>query len=717
MAEKPTYEELEQRVKELEKTVFKCKPAEEALIESEKLYRLIVENVTDIIWIVDMEMRFTYFSPSVTQMRGYSVEEAMAQSVAEAMTPASFESAMKMIAEELALHNKMERDPNRSRKIKAELTCKDGSTVWTEIESNFIYDSEGQPTGILGVTRNITERKESEKERKRAADALRESEERYKKFFDNALAGLFRSRLSDGMFIEMNSKAVELLGLPVEEVVGKVYSAGLYRNPGQRRELISKLKQDGEVHGFEADLKLYDGRDVTFSISVKAYPDKDYMEGAVIDITERKQAEEALRESEEKYRSVVENANEGITVTQDGMLKFINRKTVEFSGYSEEELMSRPFIEIVHPDDQQVVMQHHLKRLKGEEIPGVYVLRIIAKDGTIKWLESNGVIITWEGKPATLNLLSDITERKEMEEELLRAQKLESVGILAGGIAHDFNNILTTILGNVSLARMQVNPEDELFDLLREAETASTRAQTLTKQLLTFAKGGAPVKEIVQIKDVIKDSSLFVLRGSKSGCEFSIAEDLWPIDVDVGQISQVIDNIVINANQAMPKGGIIQVAAENLIIEDRHGLPVKPGRYVRISVIDQGVGIAEKHLLNIFDPYFTTKQEGSGLGLATTYSIVKKHDGHITVESRLGVGTTFHIYLPASDKAVPEKAETRPIKGQGRILVMDDEAPLRKMVGRMLKNLGYESEFAKDGAEAIRMYKEAQESEKPYDVV
>jgi CheY-like chemotaxis protein len=314
-------------------------------------------------------------------------------------------------------------------------------------------------------------------------------------------------------------------------------------------------------------------------------------------------------------------------------------------------------------------------------------------------------------------LLSDITERKKMEEELLRAQKLESVGLLAGGIAHDFNNILTTILGNVSLARMQVNPEDELFDLLREAETASTRAQTLTKQLLTFAKGGAPVKEIVQIKDVIKDSSLFVLRGSKSGCEFSIAEDLWPIDVDVGQISQVIDNIVINANQAMPKGGIIQVAAENLIIEDRHGLPVKPGRYIRISITDQGVGIAEKHLLNIFDPYFTTKQEGSGLGLATTYSIVKKHDGHITVESRLGVGTTFHIYLPASDKAVPEKAETRPIKGQGRILVMDDEAPLRKMVGRMLKNLGYESEFAKDGAEAIRMYKEAQESEKPYDVV
>jgi CheY-like chemotaxis protein len=205
-----------------------------------------------------------------------------------------------------------------------------------------------------------------------------------------------------------------------------------------------------------------------------------------------------------------------------------------------------------------------------------------------------------------------------------------------------------------------------------------------------------------------------VLRGSKSNCEFSIAENLWPAEVDVGQISQVINNIVINANQAMPKGGTIQVAAENLIIESGHGLPVKPGRYIRISITDQGVGIGENHFLNIFDPYFTTKQEGSGLGLATAYSIIKKHNGHIAVESQLGVGTTFHIYLPASDKAIPEKEKVKVIKGQGRILVMDDEVALRKVVGKMLAMLGYEAEFAQDGAEAIRMVKEA---EKPYDAV
>ena len=256
--------------------------------------------------------------------------------------------------------------------------------------------------------------------------------------------------------------------------------------------------------------------------------------------------------------------------------------------------------------------------------------------------------------------------------------------------------------------------------MLNEAEMASARAQALTNQLLTFAKGGAPLKETALVEDIIKESSSFVLRGSKSHCGISIEEGLWPAEVDVGQISQVINNIVINANQAMPEGGIIQVAAVNLMIDYRHDLPLEPGRYIRISIKDQGVGIAQKHLLNIFDPYFTTKHEGSGLGLATSFSIIKKHDGHIAVESQLGVGTTFHIYLPASEKRVPEKPEkeeTRLIKGHGRILVMDDEASLRKMLGRMLKDLGYESEFAKDGAEALRIYKDTQESEKPYDAV
>ena len=425
-----------------------------------------------------------------------------------------------------------------------------------------------------------------------------------------------------------------------------------------------------------------------------------------------KTAEKALRESREKYQELAESISD-VFFAMDKNLRYThwNRASEILTGIPAEKAVGKTLME-VFPDNEarQQVKKMYLSVIETKMPKHL----IVSYPGNEQIVHEINTYPTIEGVSV---FVKDITERKKMEEELLRSQKLESVGVLAAGIAHDFNNILTTIFGNISLARMQVSPEDELFDLLREAETASTRAQALTMQLLTFAKGGAPVKEIASIKDMLKESFAFVLRGSKSGCEFSIAKDLWPAEVDIGQISQVINNIVINANQAMPEGGILQVAAENLIIEDRHGLPVKPGRYVRISIKDQGMGIAEKHLLNIFDPYFTTKQEGSGLGLATTYSIVKKHEGHITVESQLGVGTTFHIYLPASDKPVHEKKEIQLITGQGRILVMDDQAPLRKIIGRLLKNLGYESEFAKGGAEAVRMVKEAQVSEKHYDAI
>ncbi len=450
--------------------------------------------------------------------------------------------------------------------------------------------------------------------------------------------------------------------------------------------------------------------------------------GTYEDITEQVRTEEERKKLQAQLSNAMEMAHLGhweydvakdLFTFNDHFYKIFRTTAKQVGAYtmSSAEYARR----FVHPDDMHVVEEENRKTIEATDPHFSRQLehRMLLADGTIGHIAVRFFIVKdAQGKTVkTYGVNQDITERKKMEEELLRSQKLESVGILAGGIAHDFNNILTTILGNVSMARMQARPEDEMFDLLIEAEKASIRAQTLTKQLLTFAKGGAPLKEIASIKDILKESPFFVLRGSKSRCKLSMAEDLFPAEVDIGQISQVINNIVINANQAMPTGGIIQVTAENLIIDSGDGLPLKSGRYIRISIKDQGVGIAEKHLSKVFDPYFTTKQEGNGLGLATTYSIIKKHDGHITVESRPEIGTTFHIYLPASEKAVPENEVARIIKGRGRILVMDDEAPLRKIVGRMLEKLGYESEFAKDGTEAVRMVKEAKESETPYDAV
>ena len=315
----------------------------------------------------------------------------------------------------------------------------------------------------------------------------------------------------------------------------------------------------------------------------------------------------------------------------------------------------------------------------------------------------------------------DITERRRMEKELLNIQKLESIGTLAGGIAHDFNNILTVILGNISLAEMYTDP-DKISERLAEAQKASMQARDLTQQLLTFSRGGAPIKKMTSVAELLKDLAAFALRGSNVRCEFSIPDDLWPVEVDEGQMNQAISNIVIKADQVMPDGGIIKVRAENETVGAEDALPLHSGAYVKISVEDQGGGIPEADLQRIFDPYFTKDQGGSGLELATSYSIITRHDGYITAESQVGVGTTFHIYLPAYPERVlveeePVKEEEKLITGKGRILVMDDMDFIRELATEMLGNLGYKVTTAIDGAEAIELYKKAKESGQPFDAV
>jgi two-component system cell cycle sensor histidine kinase/response regulator CckA len=437
------------------------------------------------------------------------------------------------------------------------------------------------------------------------------------------------------------------------------------------------------------------------------------------EIVERVRTEEALRESEDKHRQLVENANEAIVVAQDGRLRFVNRRATELSGYSAEELKSNPFINWVHPEDRDMVRQNYLKRISGEPAPANYTIRLIHKDGSVKWVDISEVRISWEGSPATLNFLSDITEKRHLEQELQKAQKLESIGVLAGGIAHDFNNILASIMGNISLAKLDADPDGSSYNFLEKAEKASKRATGLTQQLLTFSRGGAPVKKVTSIADVITDCATFVLSGSRVRCDFNLPTDLWPVEIDVDQIYQVIHNITINADQAMPDGGIIRISAENIAVAAEHGLPLASGRYVKIAIQDLGSGIPEAYLNKIFDPYFTTKQNGIGLGLATAYSIVKGHDGHIGVKSQAGVGTTFTVYLPASEEKVPEAVEDRrdSLPGRGKILAMDDEDMIRDLIHHMLHRMGYEAKVARDGEEAIHLYRHSFEAGEPFDAV
>jgi two-component system cell cycle sensor histidine kinase/response regulator CckA len=311
-------------------------------------------------------------------------------------------------------------------------------------------------------------------------------------------------------------------------------------------------------------------------------------------------------------------------------------------------------------------------------------------------------------------------ENELLEQERLRVARLESISTLAGGIAHDFNNLLTGIMGNIGITKMIVDPGDKIYEMMNEAEKAAGRARDLTQQLLTFARGGKAVKKSVHITELIKESATFALRGSDVKLELSLAGDLWPVEVDEGQINQVIQNLVINANEAMPGGGILRIRAGNTLVKKAGALPLSRGDYVVIDIEDTGTGVSRENLERIFEPYFTTKEKGTGLGLSTAYSIVKNHGGYIAAESTDGKGTTFRVYLPASGK--PSNVREKHVPGgmpqaEGKILVMDDEEIIRNMLSNMLQVVGYKAEAAADGSEALTKYTRAMESGKPFDAV
>ncbi len=569
---------------------------------------------------------------------------------------------------------------------------------------------------------------------------------------------------------------------------------------------------------------------------------------AAYDITQRRQVEEALQVSEAKFRLLVDNAYEGILVAREGMLLYVNPQMIHLSGYTYEELTARPFVEFVDPDDRPLVLEHHIKRMKGEIDPEeVYSFRIVRKDGAIRWLETKGAIITWDNKPANLNLVSDITERKQAVEALrqsketlqrimdsssavisakdlegkyifinalyeklfhvsnseilgktdydifprivadafrdvdlqtikagmpieaeeavpqddgmhyyislkfplydsnkkpyavcgmstditerkklgeqsMKSQKLESIGTLAGGIAHDFNNLLQGVFGYISLAKITANNKEKSAAALEQAEKALHQTVNLTTQLLTFSKGGKPFKKKIDLGPIIENSANFMLSGSRSDLRLNIAADLWQVEADEGQIGQVVQNIVLNADQAMPVGGTVRVTAANMAKGDASLRPgLAKGDYIVIAIHDTGVGIPEQYLSKIFDPYFTTKEKGSGLGLATSYTIVKNHGGIIDVMIKYGEGTTFMIYLPAIVGQVrlesEEKKQELSPSGKARVLVMDDEEVIRNLSSELLGVLGHEVEVAKHGEEVLEKYRGAIGAGRPFDIV
>jgi PAS domain S-box-containing protein len=432
------------------------------------------------------------------------------------------------------------------------------------------------------------------------------------------------------------------------------------------------------------------------------------------EIAERRQVANALRESEEKYRLLVETANEAIFIAQDGALKFPNPKTLEITGYSESEVMKMPFVSLIHPDDREMVVRRHRQRLRGERPPSDYSFRIINKAGAELWVQINAALTTWEGRPATINLIRDITEQRRLEERLRQSQKIESIGTLAGGIAHEFNNILSIIIGNTDLALDEVPARSPLAGYLQEIRTASLRAKEVVHGILSFARIAPAERKPVRVGNAARES-LKLLRATiptTIAIRQHIACDRETILADQTEVHQVLMNLCSNAAHAIGDApGQLEVTLESVRLDRAAAVRydgLMPGRHVRLTVADTGRGIEPEVMDRIFDPYFTTKEigQGLGMGLAIVHGIVKKNDGAIRYESKPGHGTTVEVLFPLIEaRAAHEVPEPGVLPmGTERILVVDDEASLVKMTTQMLEKLGYAVVGTTSSSEALRLF-------------
>jgi PAS domain S-box-containing protein len=437
--------------------------------------------------------------------------------------------------------------------------------------------------------------------------------------------------------------------------------------------------------------------------------------------------EKQIAESAKWFSTTLRCVGDAVIATNtNGQVTFMNPRAEALTGWPQADALGTDvdmICRVVNEDTPTAVATPLRQAMRTGELVQLGHARglLIARDGTTIPIDASAAPIRDDQGVLLGGVLvfRDVTERRRTEEALLTARKLEAIGTLAGGIAHTFNNLLTVMLGRLSLAQLHARQHEPLQAHLREAEQAAQRATEVTRQLLTFAKGGAPVKRLLPLGPVLQEAIQGALADAAGPHVVALAEDLWPVEMDSGQIRQAMDQVVRNAVEATAAGGTIEVRADNVTLPEAHHAPLAPGAWARISVIDQGAGIAAAHLDQIFDPYFTTKGHGGGLGLATAHAIVQHHGGSIQVVSAPGAGTTVHMYLPArptvAEPGRPPLAAVR--TGQHKILVMDDEEGIRGVLSTMLTSLGYESTSAREGTEALALYRGAQEAGTPFAAV
>ena len=671
---------------------------------------MVLSTAEALVIVLDGSGRIVSFNRACAQCSGYAPEEVMNRFLWDDLIPEDEIESFKAVFANLAA-------ASFSNHHLSHWQTKDGDLRTIQWSNASMPEASGDIAYIVGVGLDITEQEAIE-------NALRQSEAQFEAVF-NQTYQLICILDPDGTTRSVNQTAIDFVGVDGAEMIGRKFWETPYwqHSPDTQaalREAIVRAAA-GELTRMEVTHIRHDGEMRYVDFSIKPVFDAKGQVMMLVpegrDISERKKAEEILRVSEEKYRLLVENAHDAIFIAQGDQLLYANHSTELLTGYSAAELQNTPFTDFVHPDDQALVAQRHRSRIEGKEIPNFFSIRLLSRSGAVKWVELNAVRIDWEGRAAVMCFARDITSQKQMEAQLLQAQKMEAVGTLAGGIAHDFNNNLQAISGYTQLLLMDDYGGAREKEMLAAIQHASDHARDLTQQLLTFSRKIesqlAPLDLNHELRNMMKILERTLPRMIE--IEARLVDDLRIVEADQTQFEQIIMNLGINASHAMPDGGRLHIETRNAELDRdfcRRHLGATPGAYAMLAISDTGVGMDAQTREHIFEPFFTTRETGvgTGLGLAMVYGIVKSHRGYITCESAPGQGTTFTVYFPAvalhKGRMEAEK-ELPPVAGGSEsILLVDDDQVIRNLGRQLLERFGYRVCEAPDGEGALKIFRQ-----------
>ena len=724
----------------------------ESLLESEDRFRRVFAGSPVGKLILNKDTSFISANEAFCRMLGYSENELMSLGL-EAITPAEDRT------EEVAAMKALENGKLKQFVAEKRFKRKDGSLFWGKLTASIMKEGRGRVKYFLGMVEDISERKNAEiKAGKEAAwkNAMLELYEKAPKLSEKELYSYLLDKVTE--LTESEVSFLHLVSDDQKDITLTAWNGNAMKNCSVKASFHYPAENAGNWADSLRQKKPVIYNNFTDSPNRKGLPEGHvqltrFMSVPVLEnekvkfifgvgnrkdnyneddtkqiqllgvdvqnILSKRRSEADLLASREEYRSLVENIKDVIFVLgSDGILKYVSPAAKLF-GYTQADLEGKAFSGIIFPEDLTSVVEGFNRAIAG--ISRSIEYRVYTKEGKLRWVRSSSSVITEDGEITGIRgVLSDIHERKQTEAVIMQAQKLESLGVIAGGIAHDFNNLLAGMFGYIEIARLKAKDDPAVIQSLDSAVESFNRAKDLTQQLLTFSKGGTPAKKPCDLGKLLKKNVQFALSGSNIATEYSIPEDSLICAMDENQISQVIDNIVINAVQAMPSGGSLKVSAGRTSLNKTELCwNEKPGLYLYFEITDSGAGITKDILGKIFDPFFTTKPKGSGLGLATAYSIINKHGGVISVDSTAGKGTSMKVYLPylaggtIEDKQKPQGM----VEGKGRILVLDDEPAILKMTTTVLSGLGYGVATAVNLNEALKVLKTAADAKTPFDLI